>query len=80
MIRLLFAMSRGGPARRTKRDASRAEYVRIIRDLARRGAGGVILGCTEIPLLVQAGDTEVPLLDTTALHAQAAALHALGEA
>lgn len=58
-------------------ETSRAEYLRIIAELAARGAEGVILGCTEIPLLVQAQDTSVPLFDTTAIHAQAAALRAL---
>ena len=60
-------------------DSSRTEYLRIIDDLAARGAEGVILGCTEIPLLVQAQDTKVPVFDTTTLHARAAALYALGE-
>ncbi len=58
-------------------DASRAEYLRVIEGLAREGAEGVILGCTEISLLVQQCHTEVPLFDTTALHAEAAALLAL---
>jgi aspartate racemase len=39
----------------------------------------VILGCTEIPLLIQQKDSNVPLFDTTAIHAQAAALYALNE-
>ena len=42
------------------------------------GARGVVLGCTEIPLLVSAGDTSLPLFDTTALHARFAADFALG--
>ncbi len=54
------------------RDSSRAEYVRIIEDLRRQGAEGVILGCTEIPLLIKPGDTPIPAFDTTALHARAA--------
>jgi aspartate racemase len=53
-------------------DASRAVYRRVIEGLCGRGAQGVILGCTEITLLVGADDAPVPLLDTTALHAQAA--------
>jgi aspartate racemase len=60
------------------RDASRQAYVGIIEDLKRRGAEGVILGCTEIPLLVKAGDSPVPVFDTTALHAAAAVEFALG--
>jgi aspartate racemase len=58
-------------------DASRAEYRRIISQLAARGAQGVILGCTEIGLLVGAQDTPLPLFDTTAIHAQSAAAWAL---
>jgi aspartate racemase len=58
--------------------ASRAAYRRIIEDLVARGAQAVILGCTEISLLVGPDDAEVPLFDTTALHARAAAEEALG--
>ena len=57
--------------------ASRAAYRRIIADLVARGAQAVILGCTEISLLVGPADAEVPLFDTTALHARAAAEEAL---
>jgi aspartate racemase len=58
-------------------DASRAEYRRIMAGLAAKGAEAIILGCTEITLLVGAADATVPLFDTTALHAQAAAALAL---
>lgn len=51
------------------RDASRAEYLRIIAGLQARGVGGVILGCTEIGMLVRAQDVALPVFDTTALHA-----------
>jgi aspartate racemase len=61
----------------TIKDESRQAYVGIIRDLVGRGAQGVILGCTEIPLLVKAGDSPVPVFDTTALHAAAAVDFAL---
>lgn len=54
-------------------DASRAAYRTIINDLRDRGAQGVILGCTEITMLIGAGDTALPLFDTTALHATAIA-------
>ena len=54
------------------RDESRRECARIIAELSNRGAGGVILGCTEIPLLVGPDDVDVPLFDTTAIHASAA--------
>lgn len=53
-------------------DASRTEYLRIMDDLAAQGAEGVILGCTEIGLLVKQKDTPLPLFDTTVLHAAAA--------
>ncbi len=59
------------------RDESRAAYVAVIRDMVRRGAQGVILGCTEIPLLVKDKDSPVPVFDTTALHAAAAVEFAL---
>jgi aspartate racemase len=52
--------------------ASRAQYLAVIDRLIDRGAQGVILGCTEIGLLVQADDCRVPVFDTTRLHAQAA--------
>jgi len=51
---------------------SRAEYVRIIGGLASQGAEAVILGCTEIGMLVSQSDTDVMLLDTTAIHAEKA--------
>ncbi len=58
-------------------DASRDDYRAIITDLVGRGAQGVILGCTEIGLLVGAGDASVPLFDTARIHAEAAADWAL---
>lgn len=58
-------------------DASRDDYRAIIADLIDRGAQGVILGCTEIGLLVGAGDADVPLFDTARIHAEAAADWAL---
>ena len=60
-------------------EPSRTEYVRVIDDLAARGAKAVILGCTEIGLLVGPDDAKVPLLDTCALHAAAAVDWALDE-
>jgi len=59
------------------RDDSRARYRRIIEGLRTRGAEGVILGCTEIPLLIGAEDSPLPVFDTTMLHAQAAVTLAL---
>lgn len=59
------------------RERSRAEYLRIIKQLNAAGAEGVIEGCTEIVMLVQQHHTRVPLFDTTAIHAQEAVLEAL---
>ena len=56
---------------------SRSEYRRIMQSLASQGAQAIILGCTEISLLVNQQDSEVPLFDTTAIHARAAAEEAL---
>jgi aspartate racemase len=57
--------------------ASKMEYVRIMDGLVQAGAQGVILGCTEIGLLVHQKDSHVPLFDTTRIHALAAVKHAL---
>lgn len=54
------------------RPETRAGYADLARALAARGAEGVVLGCTEIPLLIGPGDVEVPLFDTTELHCRAA--------
>jgi len=56
---------------------SRRQYQRIIENLASQGAQGIILGCTEIGLLVKPEDCAVPLFDTTRLHAEAAVDYAL---
>ena len=56
---------------------SKQQYLAIIQQLYEAGAEAVILGCTEIALLVQQTDTKVPLYDTTALHAEAAITLAL---
>ena len=58
-------------------DDSGFEYVRIISNLDKAGAEGVILGCTELGLLVGSSDTPVPLFDTAKIHAEAAAHYAL---
>ena len=57
---------------------SRAAYQRVVNGLAERGAQGVILGCTEIGLLLSGPDASVPLFDTARLHAEAAAAFSLG--
>jgi aspartate racemase len=59
------------------RDESRREYQRIVGELAGRGAEGVILGCTEIGLLLRPQDAEVPLFDTALIHAEEAARYSL---
>jgi aspartate racemase len=56
---------------------SRSEFLRIIAGLAEAGAEGIILGCTEIGLLVSQEDTSLPLFDTTRIHALAAVRYAL---
>ena len=58
-------------------EESKAVYLDIIHELARNGAQGIILGCTEIGLLIQQSDTDIPLFDTTLIHAKQAALKSL---
>ena len=55
-----------------QKDESREEYLRIIEDLRKKGAEGVIEGCTEIGMLVQQKHTNLPLFDTTEIHVQKA--------
>jgi aspartate racemase len=59
------------------REASRKKYLEVIRKFGEQGAQGVILGCTEIGLLVQQADTSLPIFDTTRIHAEAAVTLAL---
>lgn len=59
------------------KDRSRDEYLRIMEDLRNQGAEGVIEGCTEIGMLVQQHHTDIPLFDTTVIHAEEAVLEAL---
>jgi aspartate racemase len=58
--------------------ATKEKYLAIIRKLAEQGAEGLILGCTEIPLLIGQEDCPLPVFDTTSLHAGAAVDFALG--
>ena len=58
---------------------SKNEYVKIIERLATEGAEGIILGCTEIPMLIKQEDIEVPIFDTTAIHAKFAIDFALNK-
>lgn len=55
-------------------ESSKAKYLRIIDALSKRGAQGVILGCTEVGLLIGQKDTELPVFDTTQIHAAKAAM------
>lgn len=58
-------------------EQSKKRYLEIIGELAKSGAQGAILGCTEIGLLVKQSDTSIPLFDTTYLHAHRAALDSI---
>jgi len=60
-------------------DATRQGYVKTIDDLASRGAEGVVLGCTEIPLLLKPEDIRIPSFSTSELHCRAAIEKALAE-
>ena len=59
------------------KESSRTEFIRIINNLVQRGAQGIVLGCTEIPLLVKQKDIGVPTFDTTSIHARQAVEEAL---
>ncbi len=61
------------------RQESKKRFVEIIDRLSSRGAEGVILGCTEIPLLIKQADVDVPLFETTRIHAEAAVDYALAD-
>lgn len=56
---------------------SKRKYLEIIESSVRNGAGGVILGCTEIPLLIKQEDVSIPIYDTTRIHAESAVGFAL---
>lgn len=59
------------------KSSSRDQYVKILNKLVDSGAEAVILGCTEIPLLVHQEDVNIPLFDTTSIHAETAVEYAL---
>ena len=59
-------------------EESKRSYLRIIGQLTEQGAQGIVLGCTEIGLLIRQEDTGVPLFDTACIHALAAVRYALG--
>lgn len=54
------------------RESTRNRYIAIIDDLCKRGAQGVVLGCTEIPLLIRENDVDKPTFSTTSIHCRAA--------
>lgn len=58
-------------------EVSKEKYIKIINDLALKGAEGVVLGCTEIPLLINQEDVNIPVFDTTKIHAISAVEFAL---
>jgi len=53
-------------------DETKKHYLEIANELIKNGAEGIILGCTEIPLVIKEGDLNVPIFDTTLIHTQAA--------
>lgn len=59
------------------KDPSREKYKKIINKLSLNGAEGIVLGCTEIPLLIKQKDVNIPIFDTTAIHAVSAVEFAL---
>ena len=59
------------------RKESKDKFLSIISELEQRGAQGIVLGCTEIPLLIKQGDTHLPVFNTLELHAKAAVEFAL---
>ncbi len=61
------------------KEESKKQYLRIIDNMIQQGAEGIILGCTEITLLIHEQDTTVPLFDTTYLHAMRAVEYAMDE-
>lgn len=52
-------------------EETRAQYIQIINDLIKEGAEGIILGCTEIPMLISQVDFDIPVFDTTKIHCEA---------
>jgi len=58
-------------------ESSKMRYLEVIEKLKKRGAEGIILGCTEIPLLIKQYDVEIPLFDTMTIHAESAVNYAI---
>lgn len=61
------------------KDETKRRYLELMDDLSERGANGIILGCTEIPLLIKQADSKIPLFDSTLIHAKYAVDFALSE-
>ncbi|KYK19938.1 aspartate racemase [Thermoplasmatales archaeon SG8-52-4] len=59
------------------KQSSKDKYIKIIKDMISRGAEGIILGCTEIPMLIKENDIDTIIFDTTTIHAKAAVEYAL---
>lgn len=59
------------------KQSSKEKYIKIINNLISRGAQGIILGCTEIPMLIKENDIDTNIFDTTSIHAKAAVEYAL---
>jgi len=59
------------------REESKGSLLKMLQDTVERGAEGIILGCTEIPLYITEDDVDIPLFDTTTIHAEAAVNRAL---
>lgn len=59
------------------KQSSKQKYIKIINNLVSKGAEAIILGCTEIPLLIKKNDVNIPIFDTTTIHAKAAVEYAL---
>jgi aspartate racemase len=61
------------------RDEAKQRYLKLMDDLRGRGAEAIVLGCTEIPLLIKQADTDIPLFDSTLIHATYAVDFALAD-
>ena len=61
------------------KQSSKEKVKRIVENLVSKGAEGIILGCTELPLLIKQEDCDVPVLDTTRIHAEAAVEYAIDD-
>jgi aspartate racemase len=59
------------------KDDTKQRFIQIINELEHNGAKGIVLGCTEIPLLIQQKDTRLPIFNTLEIHAKAAVDYAL---